>query len=164
MAKGAHPKSPKDPGDSAGIKIITENRKARFNYEILETFEAGIVLTGAEIKSIRAGGVSLSEAYVRPFGDSVVLLGAHINPYSFSDQRDYNPTRQRTLLLHAHEINKLRGRVEQKGLTIVPLKLYLKRGRAKVEIALARGKAAPDKRATIKAREGEREIARAIKR
>jgi SsrA-binding protein len=153
----------KEP-DSGGIKIITENRKARFEYEIIEKFEAGIILTGSEIKSIRQDGASIAESYVRPDNDTVYLLGAHIKPYAFSSEKDYNPTRARKLLLHRHQIEKLRGRVEEKGLTIVPLKLYFKGGYAKLEIALARGKAAPDKRHTIKAREGEREIARVMKR
>ena len=146
------------------IKIIAENRKARFDYEILEKFEAGLVLTGPEIKSIRAGGITISEAYVRPDSDAVYLLGAHIAPYKFSPLQDYNPTRSRKLLLNAREIAKLRGRVEEKGLTIVPLKVYLKRGFAKLEIGLARGKASPDKRAAIKDREGKREVARVLKR
>ncbi len=154
----------KPPAHEAPIKILSENRKARFNYQILDTFEAGIVLTGAEIKSIRTDGISLGESYVRPDADALYLLNAHINPYKFSDQKDYNPLRQRKLLLHQQEIDKLRGRVEQRGLTIVPLKLYLKRGRAKLEIALARGKAAPDRRDDIKKRESNRELQRELKR
>ena len=147
----------------AGIKIISENRKVRAKYEILEKFEAGIVLTGAEIKSIRAGGISLNESYVRPESDAVYLLGAHIKPYSFSANTEYNPIRPRKLLLNKVEVDKLRGRVEQRGLTVVPLKCYLKRGFAKLEIALARGKDAPDRRDDIKRREADREIARATK-
>ena len=153
----------KKESTEGGIKIITENRKARYEYEILEKFEAGIVLTGSEIKSIRTNGVSIAEAYVRPDSNAVYLLGAHIQPYAFSAAKDYNPTRSRKLLLNMREIEKLRGRVEEKGLTIVPLKIYFKGGYAKVEIALARGKAGPDKRQSIKARESEREVARAIK-
>lgn len=148
---------------STGVKVISENRKARFNYHILEEFEAGMVLTGAEIKSIRVHGITLSEAYVRPFKDEIVLIGAHIEPYKFDASSAYVPTRTRKLLLHRDEIDKLRGRVEQKGLTIVPLKLYLKRGMAKLLIGLAKGKDNPDKRKSIKEREGKREVARAIK-
>lgn len=153
----------KEPAKETG-KVLAENRKARFNYHILETIEAGIVLTGAEIKSIRAGGVSIGESFVSPRSDGLYLIQAHIKPYSHCKDREYDPVRPRKLLLHKTEVNKLRGRVEQKGLTIVPLQIHLKRGFAKVLIALAKGKAAPDKRETIKARESEREMARAIKR
>ena len=146
-----------------GIKIISENRRARFEYEILERFEAGIVLTGSEIKSVRAGGISINEAYVRPDDRGIYLLGAHINPYSHSNEKEYDPIRARKLLLNEKEINKLRGRVAEKGLTIVPLKIYLKRGYAKLEVGLARGKAGPDKRQDIKKRELERDAARAIR-
>ncbi len=154
----------KSESKDSPIKIVAENRKARFDYEILDKYEAGLVLTGPEIKSVRSGGITISEAYVRPDGDEVFLLGAHIAPYKFSAQTDYNPTRSRKLLLNAREIAKLRARVEEKGLTIVPLKVYLKRGFAKIEIGIARGKAAPDKRSAIKDREGKREIARVLKR
>jgi SsrA-binding protein len=147
-----------------GIKIVSENRKARFHYHIIETFEAGIVLTGGEIKSVREDGISLSEAYVRPEVGELLLLNAHIRPYKFSDQNQYDPVRARKLLLHKHEIDKLRGRVEQRGLTIVPLRMYLKRGRAKLEIALAKGKAGPDRRDDIKERDSRRELARALKK
>jgi SsrA-binding protein len=145
------------------IKVIAQNKKARFNYHIVETVEAGIVLTGAEIKSIRAGGVSLAESYIRPYQESLSLLNAHINPYSHSGDREYDPVRPRKLLLHKREIDHLRGRVEAKGMTLVPLSLYLKNGRAKIEVALAKGKDAPDKRDTIRERESKREVARAIK-
>lgn len=148
--------------DQEGRKVICVNRKARFDYQILETFEAGIVLSGAEIKSIRQGGVSLAESYVYPYGDELFLQGAHIKPYAFNSQPDYDPVRKRKLLLKRHEIDMLRARVERKGLTIVPLQLHLRRGRAKLEIALARGKAAPDKRESIKRREADREARRAM--
>lgn len=144
-------------------KLVVQNKKARFDYHIIESFEAGIVLTGAEIKSVRLGEVSLSESFVRPEKGEVFLFGAHIKPYSFNGDKEYDPTRRRKLLMHRHEIDKLRGRVEQKGLTIVPLKLYLKRGRAKLEIGLAKGKNAPDKRQTMKERESKREMARLTK-
>jgi SsrA-binding protein len=154
----------KSAPDAAGHKVIVVNKKARFDYHILETFEAGIVLSGAEIKSVRAGGVSLNQSFIFPYGEELFLQGAHIAPYSHSGALEYDPTRKRKLLLHRHEIDKLRARVEQKGLTIVPLQLYLKRGRAKLEIALAKGKADPDKRDSIKEREGKREVARAMRR
>lgn len=146
------------------IKIIAQNKKARFNFHILDKFEAGIVLTGPEIKSIRQGNVTLTESYVRPIRGEIFLLGCHITPYSFSADSKYDATRPRKLLLHESEIDKLRGRVEEKGLTIVPLSLYLKKGRAKLEIAIARGKDAPDKRDSIKERESKREMSRHLKR
>ncbi len=148
---------------SSGGKIICLNKKARFNYLIEETFEAGIVLTGAEIKSIRQGGVSLAEAYIIPHGGELFLVNAHVKPYSFTADTSYNPTRRRKLLMHKREIERLTGRVEAKGYTLIPTKLYLKRGYAKIEVALAKGKAAPDKRQTIKEREGKREAERAMK-
>lgn len=147
------------------IKIIAENRKARFNYEIIETIEAGLVLTGAEIKSVRLGQVQLSDSYVRPEGTGMVLVNMEISPYLFSTQeKDYEPKKKRGLLLNASEINTMRGQIERKGLTLIPLKVYLKHGKAKVELALARGKAAPDKRDSIKKREATREAERAMKR
>ena len=144
--------------------LICQNRKARFDYHILDSFEAGIVLTGSEIKSIRAGQVKIEEGYVSAKGGELQLLGVHIQEYKQSDNRDYNPLRPRKLLMHRSEIDKLRGQIEQKGLTIVPLRLYLKRGKAKLEIGLAKGKDAPDKRKTIKAREQTREMARFTRR
>ena len=147
----------------SGVKIVCENRKARFNYDFIEQFEAGIVLTGAEIKSIRRGTVSIEESYVRPDGSDLILVGCHIRPYEYSQDKEYEPTRKRRLLLHRREINQLRAGIEKKGLTIVPVKLYLKRGYAKLDLALARGKSAPDKRLAIKEREGQREAARALK-
>ena len=158
MAKSSQQK------EDGGKKVIAVNKKARFEYEILETYEAGIVLTGSEIKSVKQGGIGLNEAYVRPSGTELVLISAHIREYSFSKHENIDPDRPRKLLLHKSEIDKLRSRVEQKGLTIVPLSIYLKRGRAKLEIALARGKASPDKRSSIKDREAKRELARFIKK
>ena len=152
----------KAPQDA--IKIVSENRKARFNYQIIETFEVGIVLSGAEVKSIRGGGLSLQESYVRPYKGEVFLLGAHIKEYKFTTDSKYNPTQQRKLLLHKKEIEKLIGKVEQKGLTLVPLKAYLKNGRVKLEIALGKGKDSVDKRQDIKQKETKREIQRALKR
>jgi SsrA-binding protein len=147
-----------------GQKIITENRKARFDYHILDSFEAGLVLTGAEIKSIRTGEISVNEAYVRPQGSELFLLNAYIKPYAHSGDKEYDPRRPRKLLLHRKEIAKLTRELETKGTTIVPLKIYLKSGRAKIEIALGKGKAAPDKRQDIKKREADREVAREIAR
>jgi len=149
---------------SDGQKIIAANRKARFDYHILDTFEAGLVLTGAEIKSIRTGEVTIAEAYVRPQGGELFLLNAYIKPYSHSGDPEYDPRRARKLLMHKREIVRLSRELETKGTTIVPLQLYLKSGRAKIEIALGKGKAAPDKRQDIKKRESQREIAREMSR
>ncbi len=149
--------------EAGGEKIIAQNRKARFEYHISDTMEAGVVLSGAEIKSIRNNGISIEESYVRPQAGEVFLLGAHIKPYSHSGDKEYDPVRPRKLLLHAHEIQKLLSRVEAKGFTIVPLKVYLKHGRAKVEIGIAKGKNAPDKRTSIKEKESKREMDRARK-
>lgn len=147
------------------IKILSENRKARFNYHIEEVFEAGLVLRGPEIKSARAGHVNLEQSYVRPEGGEMFLLQAHFEPYRFDTTAaaSVDSSRKRKLLLNKSEINKLTIAVERKGLTIVPLKLYLKRGLAKMEIALVKGKSAPDKRETVKKRESEREARRAMK-
>ncbi len=146
------------------IKTVATNRKAFHNYIIEESLEAGIALTGSEIKSIRAGKVNLSDAYVRPEGEQLWLLNAHIARYEASSYQSHDPTRARKLLLHRKQINNLIAEVKQKGYTLVPLKLYLKNGIAKVEIALARGKKLYDKRETIARRESDREIEKAIKR
>lgn len=157
-------KSPSQGSKSSHGKQLAVNRKARFNYEILETLEAGLVLLGCEIKSLRSGSVNLSESYVRSFPDGLYLVGAHISPYSHSaGLKDYDPTRPRKLLLHRREIDRLRADVAKKGLTIVPLDIHLTRGFAKVKIGLARGKANPDKRASIKEREQKRALGRALK-
>lgn len=150
--------------EKPGIKILSDNRKARFHYHIQETFEAGLVVSGAEIKSIRAGGVSLAESYVRPERGELFIVGMHVRPYGMDARQDYDPLRKRKLLMHRREIRLLQMGVEKKGLTIIPLKIYLKRGYAKLEIALARGKGAPDKRQTILRREAGREAARAMKK
>jgi SsrA-binding protein len=145
---------------SESVKLVSENRKARFDYHILERFEAGLVLTGAEIKSIRAGEVTVNEAYVRPQGGELFLLNAYIKPYSHSGDKDYDPRRPRKLLMNKREITKLIRELETAGTTIVPLDIHLKNGLAKLEIALGKGKAAPDKRQDIKKREAARDVAR----
>ncbi len=152
-----------DPGAVDPKKTLAENRKARFNYHILDTFEAGLVLTGHEIKSIRSGGANIAESYIRPQNGEVFLIGAHFKPYVFTKHEEIDPVRPRKLLLHRNEIIKLQSKVSQKGFTIVPLELYLKRGRAKLLIAVAKGKNAPDKRASIKDKDATRAIARAMK-
>ena len=144
-------------------KIIAENRKANFDYHILETFEAGIVLLGTEIKSIREGGVSLRESFCKVTGSEIFLWNAHIAPYSHRGSADHDATRTRKLLLKREEINKLLGKVVEKGLTLVPLRMYFKNGRAKLVIALARGKNVVDKRETIRRREADRETRAAVK-
>ena len=143
------------------IKIVATNRKASHEYFILERFEAGIALTGSEIKSVRAGQISLAEAYVRVDGHEAWLEDAHIAPYEQSG-RFYNhePRRPRKLLLHRREIRGLWDEVRQKGVTIIPLCVYLKEGRAKVEIAIAKGKKLYDKRETIAKRDAQRELER----
>jgi SsrA-binding protein len=145
------------------IKTIATNRKAYHNYQIQESLEAGIALTGTEIKSVRAGRVSLGEAYVRPEKGELWLLNAHIARYEAGSYQSHQPTRPRKLLAHRKEINNLTSKIQEKGLTIVPLKLYIKDSRAKVEIGLAKGKKQYDKRESIARRDVEREIGRAIK-
>ena len=146
-------------------KLICENRRAHFDYEIIETFEAGLVLTGPEIKSIRLGEVSINESYIRPDGSELKLIQMHIKPYAFdADSKKYEPLRPRKLLLHRRQINSLISDVQKKRLTIVPLKLYMKGGFCKALIALAKGKANPDKRRSIKERDANREMAKVLKR
>ncbi len=145
------------------VKIVARNRKARFNYHILETFEAGLALKGSEIKSIRAGQVSLQEAYVRTNGKEAWLVGAHVAPYEQAGLFNHDPNRERKLLLHQREIHKLWDEVRIKGMTIIPIKMYLKEGRAKVEIGLAKGKRQYDKRESIKKRDLAREDSRRSK-
>jgi len=143
-----------------GEKVLASNRRARHEYFILETIEAGIALQGSEIKSIRAGQISLAEAYVRIDGKEAWLEDAHIAPYEQASIFNHEPRRPRKLLLHSSEIRKLWNTVRQKGVTIIPLSVYLKDGRAKVQIAVARGKKLYDKRAEIAKRDTEREIER----
>jgi SsrA-binding protein len=145
------------------IKTVVTNRKAYHNYHIGESIEAGIVLTGTEIKSIRAGRVSLGDAYVKPEGGELWLLNAHIARYEAGSYMSHEPTRPRKLLLHRKEIDSLTGKIQEKGLTLVPLKLYIKDSTAKLEIAPAKGKKLYDKRETIARRQTDREIRRAIK-
>ncbi len=146
------------------VKTVATNRKAYHNYHIGESLEAGIALTGTEIKSIREGRVSLGDAYVRPENGELWLLNAHIARYEAGSYMSHEPTRPRRLLLHRKQIDGLAGQVAEKGLTLVPTKLYLKGSLAKVAIALAKGKKLYDKRETIARREVEREIGRAVKR
>ena len=150
------------PVDS-NSRVITNNRRARHEYHLLELFEAGIVLTGTEIKSVRSNQVSLRQAFVVHKDDELWLMDANIAPYEQGNRENHEPTQPRKLLLHRREINKIIRRLTEKGLTCVPTKLYLKRGRAKVEIALAQGKKQYDKRATLAKRDSERQSEREYK-
>jgi SsrA-binding protein len=147
-----------------GVKVLATNRKAAHDYFLEDRLEAGIALQGTEIKSVRAGQVSLREAYVRTDGEEVWLVNAHIAPYDPASTMNHDPRRERKLLLHRREILRLHGRVQQKGYTIIPTKVYLSRGRAKVEIALARGKRQYDKREQMARRDAERDVRRALSR
>ncbi len=147
-----------------GDKTVTVNRKAQHDYHIVRTLEAGLSLRGTEIKSIREGRVSIREAYVRPDDGEVWLVGAHIAHYAPAGSTNHDPTRRRRLLLHKRQIAELRRAVESEGVTIVPLRLYLKGGRAKLEIAVGRGKKRYDKRAAIAKRDADRQMQRALRR
>jgi SsrA-binding protein len=142
------------------IKVVATNRKANFEYFLLERFEAGIALQGSEIKSIRKGQVSLSEAYVRVDGQEAWLVNAHIAPYDPASYTNHDPKRPRRLLLHRREIRQLWNAVRQKGVTVIPVRIYLKDSLAKIEIAIAKGKKLYDKRSEIARRDVEREIER----
>ena len=146
-----------------GERTIAQNRRARHEYHLDEHLEAGIVLTGSEIKSLRAGSASINEAYAMIRDGEAWLVGATIEPYAQAGMRNHDRLRDRKLLLHRREIEKLRTRVEQKGFTLVPVRIYLKQGRAKIEVALGRGKNVIDKRETAKAREAKRDVERAMK-
>jgi SsrA-binding protein len=145
------------------IQQVAANKKALYNYEVLEKFEAGLALTGSEIKSIRLGRVSLNEAYARHEKHEMWLVGAHIAAYAPAGPDGHEPTRKRKLLLHKGQIRELAKAVEQQGLTIVPLRMYLKDGLAKVELALVRGRKRYDKRAVLAKRDADREIARGMR-
>lgn len=145
-------------------KTITDNRRARFQYEILETFEAGIELQGTEVKSIRSGRANLQDSFVLIRGGEAWLMNMHVSPYETASRTfNHDPTRRRKLLLHRKEINRLTGLVEQKGLTIVPLKLVLRRGWVKAQVAVARGKKLYDKREALKERQQKRDAQRELK-
>jgi SsrA-binding protein len=145
------------------VKVIATNRKARHEYQFHDTYEAGLVLKGSEIKSIRAGRVSLQQGFVVFENGEAWLVDVHIAPYDPASREGHEPQRRRKLLLHRREIDRLQGQAQQKGYTVIPTKLYLKDGRAKVEIALARGKKQYDKRQTIAERDSKRQVERALK-
>lgn len=144
-------------------KLIASNKKAFHDYHVLDKFEAGIGLTGTEVKSLRAGAVNLKDSYVQFKNGEAFLHGAHISPYSHGNLQNHDPERTRKLLLHRREIDKLQGQVVEKGLTVVPLRLYFKGGRVKAELGVVRGKKLYDKRETEKKREADREAAIAMK-
>jgi len=146
-----------------GEKVVCVNRKARHDYHIEEVFEAGLVLTGSEVKSLRDGRANLKDSYGRILKDEAFLLNAHISPYPAANRFNHDPTRTRKLLLHKQEIRRLAGKVQERGLTLIPLKLYFKNGRAKVELALARGKKLYDKRESLRKKAAQREIERSLK-
>ena len=147
-----------------GNKIIASNRKAKFEYFLQERYEAGLSLKGSEIKSIRAGQVSLMESYIQVDGRNAWLIGAHISPYDPASRENHDPKRNRQLLLNKQEIKELNNGIKLKGLTVVPVQMYLKNGRAKLEIALAKGKKLYDKRNSIAKQDLEREILRDTKK
>jgi SsrA-binding protein len=142
--------------------VLAQNRKALFNYHVLERFEAGISLMGSEVKSIRDGKISLAESYAAFTGSELFMLGAHVAEYEQAHQRNHDPLRRRKLLLHRRELDKLHDAVSKQGLTLIPLSVYLKDGRIKVEIGLCKGKQAHDKRQSIKERDQKKEMRRAV--
>ncbi len=146
-----------------GIKIITTNRKARYDYIVLDTYEAGIVLQGTEVKSLRNGRANLVDSYAGIYKGEVFLYNMHISPYEHGTHYNHDPTRTRKLLMHRDEIRRLTGRIVERGFTLVPLKLYFKRGRAKVELALVKGKKQHDRRRTIADRDARRDAERELK-
>jgi SsrA-binding protein len=146
-----------------GDHNIATNRRARHDYEILETLEAGLVLRGTEVKSLRGSHVTFKDAYAVVKGNELWLVGCHINPYSHGTDANHDPERDRKLLLHRREISRLTGKIAERGLTLIPLRLYFKGGRAKLEIGLGRGKKLHDKRASLRERDSRREVDRAVR-
>jgi len=149
---------------SGGEKLVATNKNARRLYEILDTFEAGLALIGSEVKSLRAGKVNFKDGYIQIRGSEAFLVGVHVAEYENAGYSGHEPERPRKLLLHASEIKLLKAKVEQKGLTVIPLRIYFKRGRAKLEIALARGKKVYDRRDDLKERDIKRDVARELAR
>ncbi len=148
---------------SKGIKTVATNRKARFNYEIVETYEAGLALLGSEVKSLRAGRADLKDSYAAARGGELWLFGMYIAPYEYARDGGHAPERERKLLLNRVEIDRISAKLAEKGLTLLPVKLYFKDGKAKVELALAKGKARYDKRETLRRKQADREMERAMR-
>ena len=151
------------PDRKRAERLLADNRKAHHDYHILHTYEAGIVLLGTEVKSIREGRVNLRDSFARVEGGEVFIYNIHVSPYSHRGYADHEPTRRRKLLLHKSEIRRLIGKTVERGMTLVPVRMYLKNGRVKVVVGVAKGKKTYDKRETIRRREAERETRRAIK-
>ena len=149
---------------SDSIIEIIKNKKAKFEYEIVDTFEAGIVLRGTEVKSVRQKKVSIQESYAKIKNNEVFIVGLNISPYEMGNVFNHDPIRERKLLLHRHEIKRLTGKLQEKGFTLVPLKMYFKNGRAKVLLGLGKGKTLYDKRKTIQKRDVDREMKREMKK
>ncbi len=146
------------------VKVVATNRRARRNYTVVDTFEAGMVLLGSEVKSLREGKMELKDSYADIRRGEAFLVGAHISPYDYAHEGGHDPERERKLLLHRREIDRIAGSVAEKGLTLIPLRVYFRDGNAKVELALARGKTTVDKRQTLRDREHAREMERAARR
>ena len=157
MARTASPKK------ATGTKTIATNRRARFDYEVIDTYEAGLALLGSEVKILRAGQVDLKDSYAHVHRGEMWLVGVRIAPYEYARDGGHEPERERKLLLHKREIERIGSLLAEKGLTLLPLRLYFKGGKVKVELGIARGKARRDKRETIKRRQAEREMDRAMK-
>lgn len=152
-----------DSKSDVPVKLVAVNRKATHTYELLERYEAGVVLQGTEVKSAREGRVNLKDSYAAPRDGELYLLSSHISPYSHGTHENHDPERPRKLLLHARELRRIIGKITERGLTLVPTRMYFKNGRLKVEIALARGKKQHDKRAAAKERDQKRDIEAALK-
>lgn len=148
----------------ASLQTVAQNKKARHDYQIIDVYEAGLILTGSEVKSLRKGQCQLKDSYVDIHKGELFLLGTHISPYLKSSYNNHEPERRRKLLMHKQQIHRLNGMIKEKGLTLVPLKVYFKSGRAKVEIALVKGKKLYDKRETLKQRAIQRELQSSSKR
>lgn len=153
-----------DRKKASGPKVVATNRKARHNYEIIDRFEAGMVLHGSEVKSLREGKASIRDAFAHVKDGEVFLVGLYIGPYGFSRDGGHNPERTRKLLLHRREIDRIAGTLAEKGLTLVPLSIYFKDGKAKLELGLGRGKTSFDKRHTLREKQSKREMERAMSR
>ena len=147
----------------SGRKVVTENRKARHDYHILETYEAGLALAGTEVKSLRLGRANLQDSYARVESAELILYNMHVSPYAQGNQFNHEPKRKRKLLMHKREIMRLLGKSREKGLALIPLRVYFKNGYAKVEIALAKGKKSYDRREDMAARDAKRDMERALK-
>lgn len=151
-------------GDAGRVKVVASNRKARRNYTVVDTFEAGISLVGSEVKSMRDGKIDLKDSYAHVEYGEIFLSGCYIGPYEFARDGGHDPERQRKLLLHRSEIDRIAGQLAEKGLTLVPLQVYFKDGKAKVELGLAKGRSTVDKRQALKEREHAREIQKSLGR